>query len=148
MLQNKKRVILAAVCIIMSVLQVYASTADLAEKYLEKADTAYENGEVENAYKYVNQAMTLTRDDGIPANILYLAQTVYTKKLKTIRANKSYIDLVDIQANLEQFPSVENASIKKLVAQIQAEEQQGKENEQKAIRSEEHTSELQSPDHL
>jgi HD-GYP domain-containing protein (c-di-GMP phosphodiesterase class II) len=133
MLQSKKRVVLAAVCIILSALQTYASTADLAGKYLEKADAAYENGEVDNAYKYVNQAMTLTKDDGIPANILYLAQTVYTKKLKTIRANKTYIELIDIQANLDQFPSVENASIKKLVAQIQAEEQQGKENEQKAM---------------
>lgn len=112
--------------------QVFASTADLAGKYLDKANEAYEDGNVADAYKYINQAMTLTKQDGIPANIIYVAQSIYTKKLQTIRKTGNYIELIDVKAGIEQFPDVENSTIKKLTAQIEAEAQQAKDDQQKA----------------
>ena len=52
--------------------QICAATADIAERYLDKADAAYENGDVNSSYKYINEAMLLTKQNGIPANIICL----------------------------------------------------------------------------
>lgn len=139
--------LLVALC---TAIQISAATTDLAGRFLDKANEAYENGNVNDAYKYINQAMTLSKQDGVSANIIYVAQSIYTKKLQNIRKAKSYIDLVDVKASLEQFPEVENNTIKKLVAQIQAEEQQAKDDaaqaqmtaqlqEQKSARADEQT---------
>lgn len=111
---------------------MFASTAELAGKYLDKANESYESGNITDAYKYINQAMTLTKNDGIPANIIYVAQSIYTKKLQAIRKAKDYIELVDVKSNIEQFPDVENSTIKKLTAQIEAEEQQTKSDREQA----------------
>jgi HD-GYP domain-containing protein (c-di-GMP phosphodiesterase class II) len=111
--------------------QVFASTAELAGKFVEKANDAYENGNISDAYKYINQAMTLTKNDGVSANIIYIAQSIYTKKLQTIRKTKNYIELVDVKSSIVQFPDVENNTIKKLVAQIDAEAQHEKDEQQK-----------------
>ncbi|MCK9169522.1 MAG: hypothetical protein M0P01_03835 [Treponema sp.] len=131
MLQNKKLLWKIFLGFILTA-QIFASTAELAGKYLDKANDAYENGDITNAYKYVNQAMTLTRQNGIPANIIYVAQSIYTKRLQEIRKDKDYINLVDVKSGIDQFPDVENNTIKKLIAQIEAEEQQAKESKQQA----------------
>lgn len=132
MLVTDKHLLLKLLVGFVIAAQICAATADIAERYLDKADAAYENGDVNSSYKYINEAMMLTKQNGIPANIIYVAQSVYTKKLQNIRKTKNYIDVIDVRENLEQFPDVKNSTIKKLIAQIEAEAQQAELDAQSA----------------
>lgn len=132
MLRNKKHLLLTLFIGLFALLPALADVTGLLDRYLEKANTEYENGNLENAYKYINQAMSLSKNEENNSNVLYFAQTIYTKRLEKIKKDSSYINLVEIQANLEQYPEIQNATIKKLVAQIQAQQQLDEEKAKKA----------------
>lgn len=137
MSQNKKIAVkfftlsLFALFALQSVAAQTSKLNTLAEKYVNEADKAFDDGDVESAYKNIRGALTLTRKDGIPANVIFLAQTIYTKRLKDIREAKRYMDLVEVKADIEQFPEIENSTIKKLVAQIDAQQKKEADEEQK-----------------
>jgi HD-GYP domain-containing protein (c-di-GMP phosphodiesterase class II) len=122
MLQINKKVLNVLLSGLLICSGIGAATAGLVEKYLEKASTEYENGDTDTAFKYINQAMTLSKKDGIPPNVLYLAQTVYEKKLQNIKKTNDYKGLVDIQFGLEQYPDIQNPAINKLIVQIKAQQ--------------------------
>ncbi|MCR4580083.1 MAG: hypothetical protein K5681_07040 [Treponema sp.] len=128
MLLNKiKRNFLLLLIVIFSV-HAFAATTDLSVRFLDKAEEAFENGNVDDAYKYVNQALAVSKDEASKTNVLFFAQTVYTQKLVQIQERYDEMALIDLQMNLEKYPTVENTKIKKLIKQIE----QAQENKEKA----------------
>jgi HD-GYP domain-containing protein (c-di-GMP phosphodiesterase class II) len=119
MLLGKLKRIVIALLVVFFTAQVFAATTDLAVRFLDKANEAYEEGKIEDAYKYVNQALAVAKDEESQTNVLYFAQTVYKEKLKLIQNKYDDMALIDIKMNLEKYPNIENATIKKLVKQIE-----------------------------
>ena len=128
MLLGKLKRIVIALLVVFFTAQVFAATTDLAIRFLDKANEAYEDGNIEDAYKYVNQALAVAKDEDSQTNVLYFAQTVYKQKLQELQKKYDDMALIDIKMNLEKYPNIENASIKKLVKQIE----QDQENKEKA----------------
>jgi len=120
MLTNKIKKIIFALFLISLVGGVFAATTDLSVRFLDKANEAYENDNIEEAYKYVNQALAVAKDESSKANVLYFAQTVYSVKLQKLLEAYDDMEFVDVQMNLERYPNVENSKIKKLTKQIEA----------------------------
>lgn len=127
LLGKLKRIIIALVLVFFTT-TVFAATTDLAVRFLNKANEAYEGGNIEDAYKYVNQALAVAKDEDSQTNVLYFAQTVYKVKLQELQKKYDDMALIDIKMNLEKYPNIENTTIKKLVKQIE----QDQENKEKA----------------
>lgn len=127
LLGKLKRIIIALVLVFFTT-TVFAATTDLAVRFLNKANEAYEDGNIEDAYKYVNQALAVAKDEDSQTNVLYFAQTVYKVKLQELQKKYDDMALIDIKMNLEKYPNIENTTIKKLVKQIE----QDQENKEKA----------------
>ena len=127
LLGKLKRIIIALVLVFFTT-TVFAATTDLAVRFLNKATEAYEDGNIEDAYKYVNQALAVAKDEDSQTNVLYFAQTVYKVKLQELQKKYDDMALIDIKMNLEKYPNIENTTIKKLVKQIE----QDQENKEKA----------------
>ncbi|SFI43559.1 HD domain-containing protein [Treponema bryantii] len=128
MLLGKLKRIVIALFVVFFTAEVFAATTDLAVRFLDKANEAYEDGNVEDAYKYVNQALAVAKDEASQTNVLYFAQTVYKQKLINLQNKYDDMALIDIKMNLEKYPNIENTTIKKLVKQIE----QDQENKEKA----------------
>ena len=128
MLLGKLKRIVIALLVVFFTAEVFAATTDLAVRFLDKANEAYEDGNVEDAYKYVNQALAVAKDEASQTNVLYFAQIVYKQKLINLQNKYDDMALIDIKMNLEKYPNIENTTIKKLVKQIE----QDQENKEKA----------------
>ena len=107
MLLNNCKKILFSIIILACSVTLFAATTDLSVRFLDKANEAFEDNNIEDAYKYVNQALAVAKDKESQANVLYFAQTVYSVKLQNL---------------LEKYPNVENTKIKKLIKQIETEQ--------------------------
>lgn len=132
MLLNKMKKAVLSLMVLLFAVNAFAVTTDLAVRFLDKANEAYENDNIEDAYKYVNQALAVAKDEDSQANVLYFAQTVYTTKLQNILAKYDEMALIDIKMNLEKHPNIENTKIKKLVKQIETEQENKIKAEEKA----------------
>ena len=121
LLNNCKKIIISIVFVACTV-TLFAETKDLSVRFLDKANEAFEENNIEDAYKYVNQALAVAKDKESQANVLYFAQTVYSVKLQTLLEKYDDITFIDIQMNLEKYPNVENTKIKKLIKQIETEQ--------------------------
>ena len=117
MLLNNCKKILFSIIILACSVTLFAATTDLSVRFLDKANLAFEDNNIEDAYKYVNQALAVAKDKESQANVLYFAQTVYSVKLQNLLGNYDEMAFIDIQMNLEKYPNVENTKIKKLIAQ-------------------------------
>ncbi len=122
MLSNKLKKITITLILLTVTAFAFADASDLAVRFLDKANEAYEDGNVEDAYKYVNQALAVAKDEESQAGVLFFAQTVYTTKLQKIQKNYDELALIDVQMNLEKYPNVESTKIKKIIKQIEAEQ--------------------------
>ena len=122
MLLNNCKKILFSIVILACSVTLFAATTDLSVRFLDKANLAFEDNNIEDAYKYVNQALAVAKDKESQANVLYFAQTVYSVKLQTLLEKYDDITFIDIQMNLEKYPNVENTKIKKLIKQIETEQ--------------------------
>ena len=122
MLLNNCKKILFSIVILACSVTLFAATTDLSVRFLDKANEAFEDNNIEDAYKYVNQALAVAKDKESQANVLYFAQTVYSVKLQTLLEKYDDITFIDIQMNLEKYPNVENTKIKKLIKQIETEQ--------------------------
>ena len=116
--------------------QVFAATTDLSVRFLDKANEAFEEDNIEDAYKYVNQALAVAKDESSKANVLYFAQTVYTQKLTKIQNHYDEMALIDVQMNLEKYPAIENTKIKKLIKQIEQDQANKEKAAEKADKEE------------
>ena len=119
MLLDKLKRIVIALLVVFFTAQAFAATTDLAIRFLDKANEAFEEDNIEDAYKYVNQALAVAKDEDSQTNVLYFAKTVYKQKLKQIQEKYDDMALIDIKMNLEKYPNIEDANIKKLVKQIE-----------------------------
>ena len=128
MLLGKFKRIVIALGLVFFTVNAFAATTDLAVRFLDKANEAFEEDNIEDAYKYVNQALAVAKDEDSQANVLIFAQQVYKVKLQKLQKNFDDMALIDIKMNLEKYPNVESTSIKKLVKQIE----QDQENKEKA----------------
>ena len=128
MLLGKFKRIVIALGLVFFTVNAFAATTDLAVRFLDKANEAFEEDNIEDAYKYVNQALAVAKDEDSQANVLIFAQQVYKVKLQKIQKNYDDMALIDVKMNLEKYPNVESTSIKKLVKQIE----QDQENKEKA----------------
>ena len=122
MLLNNCKKILFSIIILACSVTLFAATTDLSVRFLDKANLAFEDNNIEDAYKYVNQAFAVAKDKESQANVLYFAQTVYSVKLQNLLGNYDEMAFIDIQMNLEKYPNVENTKIKKLIKQIETEQ--------------------------
>lgn len=121
LLNNCKKIIISIVFVACTV-TLFAATTDLSVRFLDKANEAFEENNIEDAYKYVNQALAVAKDKESQANVLYFAQTVYSVKLQNLLEKYDDMAFIDIQMNLEKYPNVENTKIKKLIKQIETEQ--------------------------
>ena len=128
MLLDRTKKIIISLFFSVFAISLFAATTDLATKFLDKANEAYEDDNIEDAYKYVNQALAVAKDEDSQANVLYFARTVYTQKLKLIQEKYDDMAMIDIQENLNKYPNIENSTIKKLIKQIE----QDQSNKEKA----------------
>ena len=122
MLLNNCKKILFSIIILACSVTLFAATTDLSVRFLDKANEAFEDNNIEDAYKYVNQALAVAKDKESQANVLYFAQTVYSVKLQNLLEKYDDMAFIDIQMNLEKYPNVENTKIKKLMKQIETEQ--------------------------
>lgn len=119
MLLNKRKLSLLFV-FCLSLFVVYAQTTNsLVERYLAKASDAYDNGQLVEAYKQINLCLKISGEDVDPS-VQMIARTIYTKRLERIKKNYSEQDFIDIKTNLNEYPNLANATMKKLVQQIEA----------------------------
>ena len=132
MLLDKLKRIVIALLVVFFTAQVFAATTDLAVRFLDKANEAFEEDNIEDAYKYVNQALAVAKDEDSQANVLIFAQTVYKVKLQKIQQKYDDMALIDIKMNLEKYPNVESTSIKKLIKQIETDQENKEKAAQKA----------------
>ena len=132
MLLGKMKKIIIALSLVFFTASVFAATTDLTQRFLDKANEAFEEDNIEDAYKYVNQALAVAKDEDSKTNVLYFAQTVYAVKLQKIQQNYDEMALIDVTMNLEKYPNIENTKIKKLIKQIQQEQENKEKAAQKA----------------
>ena len=128
MLLDKLKRILVALLVVFLTTQVFAATTDLTQRFLDKANEAFEEDNIEDAYKYVNQALAVAKDEDTKTSVVFFAQTVYKVKLQQIQEKYDDMALIDIKMNLEKYPNIESTSIKKIIKQIE----QDQENKEKA----------------
>ena len=119
MLLGKFKRIVIALLLVFFTVNAFAATTDLAIRFLDKANEAFEEDNIEDAYKYVNQALAVAKDEESQTNVLYFAQTVYSVKLQKLQQKYDDMALIDVKMNLEKYPNIENTKIKKLIKQIE-----------------------------
>ena len=116
-----------AICVLFALFSVnlFAATPDLGQKFLDKATEAFEEGDIETAYKNINNALKLSGESGA---VIAISKEVYKAKLELIVENFDELELVDVQTNLDKYPSISTTAIKKLLKKIelQQEEQERK----------------------
>ena len=144
-LDKFKRIVIALLLVFFTA-QAFAATTDLAVRFLDKANEAYEDGNIEDAYKYVNQALAVAKDESSQANVLFVAQNVYKQKLLNLQKKYDDMALIDIKMNLEKYPNIENTTIKKLVKQIEQDQENKEKSAQKKVEQERFAAQQESMD--
>lgn len=116
---KKLRNILFVISFIFISSDIFAK--ELSIRFLDKANEVFEEDNIEDAYKYINQALEISTIDSEAAqtNVIIFAQQVYKVKLQKLQKNYDEMALADIKINLEKYPNIENTTIKKLVKQIE-----------------------------
>lgn len=91
----------------------------LTDRYLERANDSFDSGNMQDAFKNINTALKVC-DDPIPTNVLSLAKTIYRARLKQLLDKFDEQQFIEVQSSLEEHPDVNDASLTKLVRQIEA----------------------------
>lgn len=127
MLLNKRifRLIFALLGMMFVSAAVFAQTSQeaLIQRYLEKAEAEFDDGNIEGAYKNINATLNfcVTNDGVIPANVIVIARSIYIQRLKQIQRKYNENAYIDVKTNLEEkFPAVNSIELTKLVRQIAA----------------------------
>lgn len=123
MLRNKRFITFLISLLVGTFVFAQASSFELSDRYLAKAEAALDDGKYGDAYKNINAAMSLSKsdpDDVVPANILFLARTIYKTRLKVIQQKFDELDFIEIKSDLEKYPEVSTSELQKLVRQIEA----------------------------
>lgn len=128
MLLNKK-VLAAFLMFLVSVSFVFSqaessSTNDaMVQRYLKRATEAYDDGNITDAYKNINASLNFAKmkDEAISVNVLVIARSIYTQRLKEQQRKYVESSYIDIKTNLtEKYPEVNTTELTKLMRQIEA----------------------------
>ncbi len=124
---NKKIVSLLVVLmglIVVSTAAIAQPSQDaLVQRYLEKANAEFDDGNIDEAYKNINATLNFCTTNGgvIPANVLVIARSIYLQRLKNIQRKYNENAYIDIKTNLEEkYPAVNTTELTKLLRQIAA----------------------------
>ncbi len=124
MLSNKKIIASLLVALVsFSVLFAQSRNDAMVQRYLDKANTAFDEGNIDEAYKTINASLNFAvMEDGvIPANVLVIARSIYTQKLKAVQRKYNENVFIDIKTNLmEKYTAVNTTELTKLMRQIEA----------------------------
>lgn len=124
MLSNKKVISALLVFLISFSVSFAQSTNDaMVQRYLERATASYDDGNLSDAYKNINASLNFGKmNDGIiPANVLVIARSIYTQRLKEQQRKYVESSYIDIKTNLvEKYPEVNTPELTKLMRQIEA----------------------------
>ena len=111
LLNNCKKILFSIIFVACSV-TLFAATTDLSVRFLDKANEAFEDNNIEDAYKYVNQALAVAKDKEAGANVLECAETVQSGELQARLENCDEMSFIDIQMNLEfAFASMDEVAL-------------------------------------
>ena len=105
---------------------LFAVPTDLAVKFLDKANVALEESNLEDAYKYVNQALVVVKDvddkssEKVQKKVLTFAQNIYEQKLHLLVNKYDEMDFIDVKMNLDKYPKVYTDKITKLITNIES----------------------------
>ncbi len=121
MLTSKIRKYVIAILFATLSVHLFAASPDLGQKFLDKASQAFEDGDIETAYKNINSALKISGDDG---TIGYFAKEIYKVKLEQLAENYDPLEMVDIQTNIEKYPSITSTAIKKLIKKIEIDQEE------------------------
>lgn len=91
----------------------------LTDRFLERANNSFDSGNMQDAFKNINGALKVC-DDPIPTNVLSLAKSIYRARLKQLLDKFDEQQFIEVQSSLEEHPDVNDASLTKLVRQIEA----------------------------
>lgn len=121
MLRNKK-VIAVLMTLFVFITGVFAQTIDLTTRYLDQASAAFEDGDIDTAYKRINGALALCMADSgsIPANVNFYAKSIYKAKLKKLIKNYDNETFVELKVNLEKYEDVNDGDITRQIRLIEA----------------------------
>ena len=124
MLSNKK-IITTFLMFLISFSVVFAQSSNdaMVQRYLERASTAYDDGNISDAYKNINASLNFGKMNGgvIPANVLVFAHSIYTQRLKDLQRKYVESSFIDVKTNLvEKYPEVNTPELTKLMRQIEA----------------------------
>lgn len=110
--------------VLVGIFAVQSQTANkpLADRFLERANEAFDNDNINEAFKNINGALAMSKDS-IPANVLSLSKSIYRVKLKKLMEKFDEQQFIEIVSSLEQYPDVNDAGISKLVRQIEAKQE-------------------------
>lgn len=120
LIDRLKKITVTLFCVLM-VANLFAATPDLGQKFLDKASLAFEDGDIDTAYKNINSALKLSGDEG---TVGYFAKEIYKAKLQMLVEEYDPIEMVDVQTNLEKYPGIVTTAIKKLVRQIELQQEE------------------------
>ena len=123
MLINKKYSLILLCMLVSSVLFAQSATADLTKRYLERANTQYENAEYDAAYKTINAVLRLNETTGIPANVTLMATQIYSKVLDNILSTGNYDEFTTITSNIESYPSIVDGTLRKKINEVYAKQE-------------------------
>lgn len=90
------------------------------QKILFRANEAYEENRIDEAYRIINGALKLDEYD---TSVVYFARLIYAKKLEQLRQSYNPEEFIEIQANLEEFEAVSDVQIKKLIRLVEYSQQ-------------------------
>ncbi len=124
MLRNKRFItfLIAGFLLVGSAL-AQTSSVNLVSRYLLKSEEAMDAGELDEAYKNINNALKLSKTSDseiIPTNVLVSARMIYRAKVRRLQEKYTAAELIDIKTYLEEFPEVGTAEITKLIRQIES----------------------------
>ena len=124
----------------------FAQSTDAATRLmLEKADEYYMQGQTQQAFAAVNNALkineTAFQNSGIPANVIIIARPIYRQILNIVLEKKNYDLLDEVNARVEKFKDLADDDIKRQIKKIEtqyaADIQAAREAAQKAERAQE-----------
>lgn len=91
----------------------------LSQKCLEQANNAYDEKDYESAYKKINMALEFAEKPEDSPSLMIIARTIYKKILEINLEKEDSLRIIEIDNNIQKYPSLANNDILLLVDQTQ-----------------------------
>lgn len=90
----------------------------LVTKYLVAANDALDEGEIQNAYNKVNNALALCKEPGKALNVITISRLVYNQKLEQLLNKYDEKEFIEVQLNLKKYPFIADTKTETLIEQL------------------------------